>query len=179
MKLIDGSSERIFSRILNVMTKIQDEAAENEFVGKTDRLFSSDISCLIVEDKRDVGFLYLLSERKNGLYFLDMALLKEYRNKGIGFLALKELLDSYNYSEFVLGEVKEDNTACLSILNKLNSIKVSENHYLLQPERIEEFKEFISKNNIDLNGSYETECDDFEMLFGKREDKPKVKVKGK
>lgn len=150
MKLIDGSSNHVFSRILNVMNRIQDEDYESELIGSETRLLSADISCLIKEDKKEVGFLYLVTEYTKGLYFLDIALLKGYRNKGIGTAALKELLDTYQYKDFILGEVKEDNIACLKMINKLNAVQISPTHYLLQPERLEEFKTFIVKNNIDL-----------------------------
>ena len=92
----------------------------------------------------------------------------------------KEFLENYNtynYKEFILGEVKEDNIACLNMLKKLNSIQVSPNYYLLQPERIDEFNNFIAKENIDLTLPNMSARDVVEMFRMLKEDKPKVKVK--
>lgn len=164
MKLIDGSSNHVFSRISNIMNRIQDEDYESELVGSETRLLSADISCLIKEDKKDVGYLYLVTEYKKGLYFLNMALLKEYRNKGIGTETLKKLLDNYQYKDFLLGEVNQDNIACLKMIEKINGIQVSPNHYLLQPERLEEFKEFIIRNNIDLTVPDVDDYDAYELF---------------
>ena len=53
------------------------------FHDKQDRVNSSVVSCLIKKEEETVGFFLLAKEVIDGIYFLDMGIKKEYRNKKI------------------------------------------------------------------------------------------------
>lgn len=132
-----------FKLVMNMIQNLNENQNNNGFCGKIDRLNKSGVSCLIKDGNNIVGFLYLLIEGTEPFMFLDMVILPEYRNKGFGYLALEELLKIYRPKEFILAEVKEDNVACIKMLEKLGSIKIADRYYLLQKARKEEFKKYV------------------------------------
>lgn len=152
MKLIVEQDQNVNKRILKVMERIQNESTEYEFSGVKNRYMRSGVSFLIEENDEDIGFVYLTCENKKGMLFLDISILRGYRSKGIGYEAIKELLERYNACGkwFVLAEVEKDNIACLKVMEKLGGIQVSEKHFLLQPDRIKEFREFIINESVEL-----------------------------
>lgn len=180
MELIAGSNDEISFRILKLMNRLHKERIGYEFVGIERRFKASLISFLIVEDNEDIGFMYLTDEDKPGMFFLDISILRNYRFKGIGYEAIKELLNRYKncgVKNFVLAEVETDNIACLKVMKKLGSIQVSEKHFLLQPERIMEFRNFIVNESIDLMAVAPDIIDVIELLHIKNGDNEKQKVK--
>lgn len=153
MELIADNNEEISFRILKVMNKIRSQSIEYEFAGNEYRYKAATVSFLITENNADIGFIYLTDEDKKNMFFLDISLLKKYRGHGIGFEAIKELLKRYKncgIKKFILAEVEYDNEACNKMMNKLGCIKVSEKHYLMQPERLKEFRDFIINESVDL-----------------------------
>lgn len=159
MKLIRETYEKIgnkpekdiTSRILRVMEKFKND----EFCGKNTRLFASFLSYVITEDNEDIGFLYLVKENYNNILFMDIGVISKYRGRGIASSATKEVVDimTQHFSDFVIAEVRSNNIASLKVVEKLNGIKVGEQHYLLQPERKKEYLEYASENNVDLSKS--------------------------
>lgn len=153
MKLVPENSEEVRLRISNIMDRLHRERIGYEFAGVSRRFRASVISFLIVDNNEDIGFLYLTDEDKPDMLFLDISILRQYRGEGIGYKAIKELLNrcrNCGVRHFILAEVEPDNIACLNVMKKLKSIQVSQKHFLLQPERIKEFRDFIIEESVDL-----------------------------
>ena len=178
MELVAGYNDEIMLRILNVIDKLHRERIGYEFVGTHRRFKAALISFLIVENNEDIGFIYLTDEEKPEMFFLDISILRKHRGKGIGYEAIKELLDRYKncgVKNFILAEVEPDNEACLNVMKKLGSIQVAEKYFLLQPERINEFKNFIVNESIDLMTATSNIKDVIELIHEKNGDNKKVK----
>lgn len=143
MYLEDANDEENIYLISEIIEKLRENQNNNDFCGKVDRLEISSLAFFIKDDNNVAGFLYLVTEGNKMFEFLDMVILPEYRNKGFGYLAIEELLNRYEPEEFILAEVKEDNVACIKMLEKLGSIKIADRYYLLQKARKEEFKEYV------------------------------------
>lgn len=180
MELIPGNNDNISFRIIKVMNKIRSQSINYEFWGNESRFKASIISFLIREDDQDVGFMYLTDEQKPGMLFLDISIIKSYRARGLGYEAIKELLKRYNncgVKQFILAEVENDNTACLNVMKKLGAIEISEKHFLLQPERLVEFKNYIVNESVELMRAAPKLKDVIEMIHEKNGDNKNPKVK--
>ena len=152
-------NEDIVHRIWNIMYLIREEGV---FAGKPDRFAISYYSYLIRYDNKDIGFIYATPEQryKNGL-FIDMALLKEYRGKGIG----KEVLENFclNHNDiYMFGEVLEDNKASNIISSKVG-VEIAPGYYLFPKDK---YEEFINSGELDifLNNIKQEELSGRELL---------------
>ena len=154
-----------FEPYLDVYNKIQkimktDKDLRKIFYNKQDRLLYSAIYCLIKNDEIDIGFINMVKERIDNIYFLDQGIMEKYRNKGYGRKSIELFMKSVDFDEYLIGETKKDN-----FLSNLSARKISEliyetndrNFYLFQPERKEEFiysedyvkfKKYINKKKI-------------------------------
>lgn len=180
MELIAGSNDEVSFRIIKVMERLHKERIGYEFAGIERRFKAAMISFLIVENGEDIGFMYLTDEDKPGMFFLDISILRKYRAQGIGYEAIKELLNRYRdcgVKNFILAEVEPDNKACLNVMKKLGSIQVTDKHFLLQSERIMEFRNFIVNESVDLMQVAPNIKDVIELLHEKNGDNRNPKVK--
>lgn len=105
---IHSYNDKEYMDLLNIYN---DEDIKDTFNGfRTDRLVASEYIFMIDLNKKNIGFILLVFENKNNLS-IDMGILKEYRNKGYGKEAMKQLKDIINTSvdKNVYAEVKKDN----------------------------------------------------------------------
>lgn len=90
------------------------------FKARKDRLDASNVVSLItLENKEIVGFLNLVTEDLNDVYFLDMGIKEKYRNLGIGKEAIKIIKENIK-DKYIVGETKQDNISTNTIATKLN-----------------------------------------------------------
>ena len=155
----DKENEDVVNRIWNVMSLIRKDGV---FAGKQDRFAISYFSYLIRYDNKDIGFIYATPERRyrNGL-FIDMALLKEYRGKGIG----KEVLEKFcliHNNIYMFGEVLEYNKASNIISSKVG-VEIAPGYYLFPKDK---YEEFINSGELDkfLNNINQEELSGRELL---------------
>lgn len=148
LKPIKGDDRETFDRIISVMKKMNKE----DFSGIETRLALSFVAFLIIEGKEDIGFIYYVTEHQTGLLFADLGIIEKHRNKGFAYTALQKTINYINNrsDKFILGEVKDSNDPCIKVMKKLNGIKVSEKHYLLQPDRLDEYIKHIESESIDI-----------------------------
>ena len=151
----------VFDKI-NDMTKT-DKKIKDIFYLKRDRLLSSVIFCLIKENKIDIGFINVVKEYVDNIYFLDEGVLEKYRNKGYGKEALKLFKKEVNIEKYLLGEALKSNVLSNGVAKDISSLIYetnNKNYYLLQPERTNEFlksneyvklKEYVNKRERLLN----------------------------
>ena len=180
MDLIPVRDSKTSYRVFDVMKELHKRRIGFEFVGTERRFKAADIAFVITEEDKDIGFLYLTNEGKQGMYFLDICILREYRGRGIGYEAIKELLKRYNNAaikNFVIAEFESDNISCLNVMKKLGGIKVSEKHFLIQPERLKEFREFIINDSVDLMVKAPELKEIVEAIHAKNGDNKNPKVK--
>lgn len=136
-------NESIYNKIYGIMNELNKEG--NVFAGKKDRLDFAPWSFLIKYNGEDVGFIYITNEQryKDG-FFIDMAIIKEYRGLGIGKQALEQMLNQVKTKKFIIGEIKNTNEASNRLSNDIG-IKLLEgdfNYYLFPKDRYKEFIEF-------------------------------------
>ncbi len=124
-------NEDVVHRIWNVMSLIRKDGV---FAGKLARFGTSYYSYLIRFDNKDIGFIYATPERRytNGL-FIDMALLNEYRGKGIGKEVLERFCLMHN-DIYMFGEVLEDNKASNIISSKVGA-EIAPGYYLFPKDK--------------------------------------------
>ena len=137
------SDESVFNKIYSIMNKLKQEG--NVFAGKRNRLDFANSAFLIKYENEEIGFIYITKEsRYKDALFIDMAIIKEYRGKGIGKLALKQFLEEVQTKAFIIGETKITNEASNPLGNDLG-IKILEDkydYYLFPKSRYEEFLKF-------------------------------------
>ena len=139
----------IFNRILDVMRNL---AYEGQFSGNYMRLASSVFAFLICENNQDVGFMYFVDENIDNTLFVDMGFVKDSRGKGVSNKAVKIIMDEITkrYDYYILSEVSPSNIAAVKFTEKEGAIKLNDIHYLLQPERYDEFMNHLKELNINL-----------------------------
>lgn len=111
------------------------------FHDKQDRVNSSVVSCLIKKEEETVGFFLLAKEAVDGIYFLDMGIKKEYRNKKIAQVICEEII-KLSLPEFIIAETKVTNIGANKSLVPYSSLihNVEDiNYYLLDKNRKQEF----------------------------------------
>ena len=111
------------------------------FHDKQDRVNSSVVSCLIKKEEETVGFFLLAKEVIDGIYFLDMGIKKEYRNKKIAQAICEEIIKQ-SLPEFIIAETKVTNIGANKSLAPYSSLihNVEDiNYYLLDKNRKQEF----------------------------------------
>lgn len=153
----------LINRIEAVMSKLKKELC---FSGSRTRLLLSKLAFLITVDEEDAGFIYFVNEddKTKEILFLDLAVLSEYRNQKVASACLKKILNDDNLikNRFVLAEVSPDNEASLGLMKSLGTIQVSHKHFLLQPNRLEEFNNHIRINKVNIE---EELLDYYETLY--------------
>lgn len=112
------SEKEDFDILMDLYNK---EEINSTFAGyRADRLLSSDYSFLIYLDKLPIGFILCVREyaRKNNLS-IDMALLKDYRNKGYGRKALEIFRDVFLHQipDDLIVEVDKFNISANAVKN--------------------------------------------------------------
>jgi len=139
------ANEDVFNSIYAIINNLKEEGGV--FAGKKDRLDYAPYSCLITYNDNPIGFIYTAREQRyQDAYFLDMAIIKEYRGLGLGTEALNkfiEIIDSIE-KKFIIGETKHENEASNPLGYSLGQ-KILEdryNYYLFPKSRYAEFKEF-------------------------------------
>lgn len=153
--IIEGKYEfrpDIWNRISDVMENIIKTSEKGEFVGKYDRFRLSSITYLVTYNNEDVGFIYCVSEyRYDYAFFVDMAIKKEFRGKGIGKDVLSYFVSAYNSGPFLIGEVKKDNFASNKIASYIGTLIYQNeyNYYLLEKNRLAEFNKFNINNEFE------------------------------
>lgn len=127
------------------------------FYLKRDRLLSSVIFCLIKNNRTDIGFINIVKEYLDGIYFLDEGILERYRNKGYGKDALIEFRRVVDINKYLIGETLKDNILSNNSANGISELIYEtddKNYYLFQPEMKNEFiqsneyvklKEYVDK----------------------------------
>ena len=156
MKLLSFYSDEdypIYQRIINVMGILKEEGV---FCGQVRRLAFSCPTFLITKDNKDIGFVYFAEENNGKVLSVDMGIIQEYRNRGIGYTLLENLVTqlTLKVSSYVMAEVKPDNLASLKMVNKLGGVYIGDNYYLLQPERKQNLLKDIANNKINLGNNY-------------------------
>lgn len=138
------------------MTKIDPEI-KKIFYLKRDRLLSSVIFCLIKNNNIDIGFINMVKEYLDGIYFLDEGILEKYRNRGYGREALLEFKRLVNFDKYLIGETMKNNILSNGSANGISELIYETNdtnYYLFQPELKDKFiqsreyvklKEYIDK----------------------------------
>lgn len=132
-----------FNKIMNMYYKLSEKPG---FSSTDKRIIAANYAYLIQDDNKDAGFIIGVPERKNKLEFLaiDMVLLEEFRNKGIGSKALSYLVNAIVHEEddrYIIGEIKKENIASNKISEKVGALvkKGDANYYVFPKEKKEEF----------------------------------------
>ena len=147
IELIDGlSANRYNITYMDVYEEIyrmmgHEPGIKEIFYTKQDRLAAANPMCLILVSGRPVGFINLVQEEIDNIKFLDAAIIKKYRNRGIGKEAIQRFRPDL-YNAFVVGETLKTNLSA-NTLGKELGVHVyfgkHNNYYLFQPDRLEEF----------------------------------------
>ncbi|MBQ6841159.1 MAG: GNAT family N-acetyltransferase [Bacilli bacterium] len=153
MKIIPFHSDAdmdVFNRILAIMKRLSKEGV---FSGTFTRLASSIFAFLINENGKDVGFIYFVDENIDDVLFVDMGFIPEARGKGLAAKAMDEIIKSIcsKYDAFLVSEVDPRNIAAVKSTEKSGAIRLTNRHYLLQPERFGDFLNHLYQLGIDLN----------------------------
>lgn len=112
------------------------------FEDKVNRLISSEFSVLIEVNGSEIGFINLVNEICNGVLFLDMGILQNYRNKKYGSLVLQEFLNLINIKSAIIAETKEENILANHSILHIGSLvyqKNGRNYYFLPKEKVTDF----------------------------------------
>ena len=94
---------------------------------------------IIVKDKRDVGRLYLW-KTEHQIRIMDIALLPEFRGKGIGTKILTELINESDDSSKKLNIHVEYNNPALKLYERLGFKKIDDTGVYFFMERLPEAK---------------------------------------
>ena len=140
----------VFNRMLQIMQNLSNEGV---FCGTYNRLACSIFAFLINEKGKDVGFIYFVDEGLEDILFMDIGILANNRKTGLAYAALEQIINEINnkYNVFLVSEISLSNINAIKVTERYGGVKVSDRHYLLQPERHEEFLRYLSDLNIDLN----------------------------
>ena len=151
VNVYNDSDLPLINRVRKVMNQIK---KESNFYGKEDIFLFSPLAFLITVDGQDAGFIYFVNEdnKTSKILFADIAILNEYKRKKVAYTYMREILDNKELinNRFVLAEVEEYDIASQNLLEKLRATKVADKHFLLQPERLREFNDYLEESNIDL-----------------------------
>lgn len=109
------STDKVILKCLpidEVVQKVQhimdyEDGIREIFAGRKDRVQSANVISLItLNNKEEVGFLNLVPERIDDVYFIDMGIKAKYRGQGIGKKAIEELINSNRVEGYIIGETK-------------------------------------------------------------------------
>ena len=126
----------------------------DERIGNENRIRLAYLAGLIVYKNEEVGYICVVGEKRyKKVVFVDMSIIKEYRNMGIGSSAMGELISNYNYSEYLIGEVTKNNIGANKSAAKFGSlipINNDHNYYMFSKRGLESFNinEFEQKMSI-------------------------------
>ena len=153
MKLImcrDDKDIKVFDRIRTLMNLM---ANEGVFHNNETRLALSYPTFLITNNNQDIGFIYFVEESYGKLLAVDIGLIPEYRGKGIAVTILQSVLNTLKGKTegYIVAQASPENKAAIKSLNKLGALNISENYFLLEPERYEKFQKEFNQGLINFN----------------------------
>lgn len=143
IELIDGMSTNKYGMdyidVSNVIYNMMghEDGIKEIFYYKRDRLLASYPSYLILNDGNIVGFINLVYEGIDNIRFIDQAIIKKYRNQGIGRESLKKMKLEF-YKAYIIGETKKNNILSNNSAKEIASIiyeKDDINYYLFQDRK--------------------------------------------
>ena len=97
---------------------------------RPDRLMSSSYHFLITLNDKNIGFILLVKEKQNKqVLFLDIAILKKYRNKGYGKEALILFKEKYAYQiqDAIIAETQKENIGINKIMYNIGFEPIESN----------------------------------------------------
>ena len=139
-------SDAIGSRYKRIREMMKNEEF---FKDKLERQHLCEISALILADYKEAGFVNLIRMNRNDNFlFLDMVILEEYRNKGLGKEVFK-ILQMRGFYNLIFAAANVNNIGANKTAEEV-CLKVGtineDNIYLVQKER---YTEFISGNYLE------------------------------
>lgn len=153
MKIIpfhDDADIKIFNRIFRVMKRL---SSEGVFCGTYSRLATSVFAFLINDKGKDVGFVYFVDENVDNVLFVDVGFIPEVRGTGLANAAISEIIKMIGskYDVFLVSEISNDNIAAIKSTERRGAIKIGDKHYLLQPDKYNEFIKHMSSLGINID----------------------------
>lgn len=133
------------------------------FYDQYPRLDKSEFVSLIESNNQVLGFLNLVDEKVDNTLFLDIAVMKEFRNQQLGKKAIMKMLESYNTSKYLIAETQIDNVSAKRMLNFFGDA------FYQEKDRVYYFIENVRTCNDFLN----------EYSFEQLKEKAKVKTKSR
>lgn len=91
------------------------------------RLVCSEISFIIRDNNKKIGFILLVKEKPNNILFLDMYILPEYQNKGYGKQALNELCQLITEIN-IIAETKKTNITAINAMKNNGELVLEVNN---------------------------------------------------
>ena len=140
---VHGKTDDIIcNRIIKLMYTISQDKV---FCSSVNRLLFSYAAKLITYDNVDVGFIFAVKEsRLDEAAFIDMAILKNYRGKNIGYRVLEYFVNIFNNTYFI-GEVSKNNIASNTIAGRVGK-EIVPGYYILPASN---YDKLIEENKLD------------------------------
>lgn len=122
----------------------QDSALKETFGGKkntSSRILNSSYVGLIKKDNLTIGFIMLVYNQKNTVHEIDMGIIREYRNKGYGTMALNQLNIIIKQKNIDISiQIKKDNLSAIKTVFKNNFVLSKEDHQYFYYQNINKRK---------------------------------------
>lgn len=96
------------------------------------------ISLIQSSNHQTLGFLNLVDEDISNTLFLDIAIMKEFRNSQIGKRAIIQMLETYQTSKYLIAETQVDNISAKYMLDFFGDFFYQEKdlmYYFIENER--------------------------------------------
>lgn len=150
ISLISKPEDKVRLEVASIMNG-NDTDIRSIFYERYDRLDTAEfISKIELNDKDTIGFLNLIKEDLDKTLFLDIAILKEFRNQGLAKRAIISLLDSDYSNNYLVADISDENISanrCLSFFDDPFYQTEDRAYYFLGGKRT--FNDFINSGDYD------------------------------
>lgn len=116
IELITDPKDKVELEIRKIFD-YSDYEIQKQFYEQYQRLDMAEFISLIQSNNQVLGFLNLVDEKVNNTLFLDISVMKEFRNQQLGKKAIMKMLELYKTSKYLIAETQVDNISAKHMLN--------------------------------------------------------------
>ena len=116
IELITNPRDKVELEIRKIFD-YSDYKIKKQFYEQYQRLEMAEFISLIESNNQVLGFLNLVDEKIDNTLFLDVAVMKEFRNQQLGKKAITKMLETYETSKYLIAETQLDNVSANHMLN--------------------------------------------------------------